>query len=55
MKKKRLRIKLEFETDLDMVLGWGYDPKDWIEYVKIELSRQSHYNPKVKILSSSVN
>lgn len=52
--KKRVIITLTFAADLDMVPGWGHQPKDWEDLVKRELTRNSHYNPKVSIAKTSV-
>ena len=49
MERKRVRIQITFTSNLDMVPGWGYDPADWADYVKMELGRQAHYKPTVEI------
>lgn len=53
MLKRRVTFSLEFSVNLDSVPGWGYSPKDWAKYIKENLTRDSHYNPKVKFTGFS--
>jgi hypothetical protein len=52
--KKRVEITLKFSADLDQVPGWGHEPKDWIDLVKRELTRNDHYNTQVDMLKVEV-
>lgn len=47
MLKRRVTFQLEFSVDLDPVPGWGFEPQDWKDYIKVNLSRDSHYNPEI--------
>tara|TARA_R110002012_G_C11522418_1_gene599616 strand:- start:411 stop:689 length:279 start_codon:yes stop_codon:yes gene_type:complete len=48
---KRTKIELTFEVDLSISPGFGYDPESWVEHLKRELERNSHYNTRVSINS----
>jgi hypothetical protein len=51
MAKRRTEITLKFTVDLDHFEGFGHTPESWIEYAKVQLSRQvPHYNPNVTVL-----
>lgn len=49
MKGGRVAITLTFFADLDPVPGWGDNSGDWINLIKSDLERNSHYNTEVVI------
>lgn len=50
MKRKRVKINLTFEANMDPVPGWGYDVKDWVRLVEgLGQAQMPHYHPTVKI------
>ena len=51
MQKQRVKITLAFEADLDMIPGWGHEPKDWVAYVENCLSGNQHYHPTTQIVN----
>lgn len=52
--KNRVSISLTFSADLDMVSGWGHQPEDWVDLIKSDLCRNSHYGTEVEIHSVQV-
>jgi hypothetical protein len=52
--KRRVAITLTFTADLDMVEGWGHQPEDWVNLIKSELHRNSHYETEVDVQSVQV-
>jgi hypothetical protein len=52
--KKRVRFTVEFEADLDMVPGWGYEPEDWHVLAMHEFKRYTRYATTARVVSSQV-
>jgi hypothetical protein len=48
--KKRAKITMTFEVDLDQVPGWGHDTSDWIALIRRDFDRQSHYNTASEVV-----
>jgi hypothetical protein len=54
MRNSRVRFTIEFEANLDMIPGWGYEPEDWHQLATREFERQTHYATSAKVVSSDL-
>jgi len=52
--KKRFKIVIEFEGDIDMVPGWGDNTADWVRMIARDFERQTHYNTSAKVISEEI-
>lgn len=49
---RRFEIVIKFTGDLDMLPGWGHDPKDWVDLATASVLRQTHYNTAAEVVST---
>jgi hypothetical protein len=54
MRFKKCKFTIEYEVDLDAVAGWGYDPEDWHALAMEQVTRQTHYNTKARVVASEI-
>lgn len=49
--KRRVKMVIEFEADLDPVSGMFDNSDDWMKVIEHDLKRNRHYNPSVTFRS----
>ena len=54
MKRKRARIVVEYEVDLDPVVGFGHTPDSWAKWIvkSPTLMQNKHYHPTARIINA---
>ena len=52
MKGRRVKFTIEYEVNLDALLGWGHQIEDWQKLAMSDILRQEHYHTTAKVVQN---